>query len=83
MTEPHSRASLRLVTNQPPPLVGHNVVTSDVALTRDGFHVDAPLTVGLVPLLSLLLWLGAAGACAYFLMKRPPASNTGWPVRRK
>jgi len=34
MTEPHSRASLRTVTNQPPPLVGHNVVTSDVALTE-------------------------------------------------
>jgi putative acyl-CoA dehydrogenase len=34
MTEPHSRASLRTVANQPPPLVGHNVVTSDVALTE-------------------------------------------------
>lgn len=34
MTEPQSRASLRAVTNQPPPLVGHNVVTSDVALTE-------------------------------------------------
>lgn len=34
MTQPHSRASLRTATNQPPPLVGHNVVTSDVALTE-------------------------------------------------
>ncbi len=34
MTEPQSRASQRIVTNQPPPLVGHNVVTSDVALTE-------------------------------------------------
>ncbi len=35
MTEASSRASLRGPTaNQPPPLVGHNVVTSDVALTE-------------------------------------------------
>src|SRR5687768_12646390 len=34
MAETHSPASHRIVTNQPPPLVGHNVVTSDVALTE-------------------------------------------------
>jgi putative acyl-CoA dehydrogenase len=51
MTEPQSRASLRLVTNQPPPLVGHNVVTSDVALveaiTR---HGSAEVVDDLTPL---------------------------------
>jgi len=34
MTEPSSLASLRGANNQAPPLVGHNVVTSDVALTE-------------------------------------------------
>ena len=34
MTDPTSRTSLRVTDNQAPPLVGHNVVTSDVALTE-------------------------------------------------
>ncbi len=34
MSEPNPRADLRTVSNQTPPLAGHNVVTSDVALTE-------------------------------------------------
>lgn len=55
--------------------------TSDVAITQQGFHVDAPLTLGPVPILALLLWLAAAGAVVYFFVKRPPASKGKWKYR--
>lgn len=49
--------------------------TSDVSITSQGLRAEAPLVVGLVPLLSLLLWLGAAAAVVYFFVRRPPASK--------
>lgn len=49
--------------------------TSKVAVTREGFSVDPPLVLGFVPVISALLWLGAAGAVAYFFVKRPPESK--------
>lgn len=49
--------------------------TPTVAVTQQGFHVDAPLTLGLVPLLALAFWLAAVGAVVYFILRRPPASK--------
>jgi len=45
--------------------------TPDLAITQQGLAVDAPATVGLVPVLAIALWLAAAGAIAlHFLRKR-------------
>ncbi|HWH08186.1 MAG TPA: hypothetical protein VNX21_03235 [Candidatus Thermoplasmatota archaeon] len=49
--------------------------TSSVSITSSGLRAEAPLTVGPVPILSVLLWLGAAAAVAYFFVRRPPASK--------
>lgn len=49
--------------------------TTSVAITSTGVRADAPLTMGPVPVLSVLLWLVAAGAVAYFFVRRPPASK--------
>lgn len=48
---PGSRAAIRTVTNQAPPLVGHNVVTVDPALTEAvERHASAAVVDGLVAL---------------------------------
>ena len=46
-----------------------------VALGRDGFGVDEPTTVGIFPVLSLVLWLIAIGAVVFFFVKRPPKAK--------
>jgi putative acyl-CoA dehydrogenase len=51
MEGPKTRGEIRVANNQPPPLVGHNVVTSDAALveavTR---HASTEVVEELVPL---------------------------------
>ena len=50
-------------------------------VTQNGFAVDAPLTVGLFPLFSVVLWLVAIGSVVLFLVKRPPPSKGKWSLR--
>src|SRR5688500_4314399 len=71
MTEPHSRASLRTVTNQPPPLVGHNVVTSDVALTEALSRHGSADVVDDLTLLGVAA--GTAEAREHGTLANPPA----------
>ena len=54
----HSPGDIRLVTNQPPPLVGHNVVTADVAL------VEAVTRHGSAEVVEDLVGLGAEAGMA-------------------
>jgi putative acyl-CoA dehydrogenase len=54
----HSPGDIRLVTNQPPPLVGHNVVTADVAL------VEAVTRHGSAEVVEDLVTLGAEAGTA-------------------
>lgn len=49
--------------------------TSSVAITQQGIRTTAPLVIGLVPILSVLLWLAAIGAVVFFFVRRPPASK--------
>lgn len=55
--------------------------TSAMTLTRDGVSTSAPLVVGLVPILSVILWVGAVGAVVFFFVKRPPKSDGKWSLR--
>ena len=51
METSHPRAALRVVTNQAPPLVGHNVVTADLALSEAVVrHASPAVLEDLVPL---------------------------------
>ncbi|MQW77236.1 DNA alkylation response protein [Nocardioides sp. dk4132] len=51
METSHSRSAIRVVTNQAPPLVGHNVVTTDLALSEAVVrHAGAEVLEDLVPL---------------------------------
>lgn len=52
-----------------------------VALGREGFAVDAPITVWIFPIASLVLWILALGAIVWSFVKRPPAAKTVWSVR--
>lgn len=50
-------------------------------VTQSGFAVNAPLTVGLFPVVSIVLWLIALGSIVIFFVKRPPASKGKWSLR--
>lgn len=54
---------------------------SSVAVSGQGFSVAPPLVVGPVPIISLVLWLAAAGSVVYFFVKRPPAAKGKWSIR--
>lgn len=55
--------------------------TSTVAVTKDGFAVASPATVGIFPIVSLVLWVVAIGAMVFFVVKRPPKAKTAWTIR--
>lgn len=54
---------------------------SALAFTANGFAVAAPPAIGPVPVVSLLLWLVAAAALAFFVVKRPPKDKAPLPLR--
>lgn len=49
--------------------------TPTVALGRDGFGVEEPASVGIFPILSLVLWAIAIGAIIFYFVKRPPKAK--------
>lgn len=52
-----------------------------VALGRDGFAVEPPATVGIFPVVSVVLWLLAVGALVAYFVKRPPEGRHQVPLR--
>lgn len=46
--------------------------TPAVALSRQGFTAEEPATVGLFPLVAVVLWAVAAAAIVVYFVKRPP-----------
>lgn len=52
-----------------------------VAVGRQGFSVEPPVSVGLVPLVAVVLWVLAAGAAIWFFARRPPAAEGSWTFR--
>lgn len=55
--------------------------TSAMTLTKEGVSTTAPLVVGLVPIISVVLWLGAIAAIVFFFVKRPPKADGKWSLR--
>ena len=52
-----------------------------VALGRNGFEVDEPVTVWIFPVVSLVLWAGALGAIVWYSVKRPPQGAPSLSLR--
>jgi hypothetical protein len=53
-----------------------------VAVTRAGFAVDSAASIaGIVPIVSVVLWLGAIGAIVFFFVKRPEKVKPKLAVR--
>lgn len=52
-----------------------------VALGRDGFAVDAPATVGIFPIVSIVLWCFAVGAVVWWFVKPSPKGQHHLPTR--
>lgn len=55
--------------------------TPVVALGAQGFAVDKPASIGVIPIVSLVLWLIAIGAVVYYFARRPPKAPGPWSLR--
>lgn len=52
-----------------------------LVLGRDGFASQEPARVGIFPIASLVLWLAAAGATVYFVLRQPLRARTDLKLR--